>query len=183
MWETVELREIRVFLVLAEELHFGRTADRLGLTQSRVSQTLRQLEAKLGERLLSRTSRRASLTPFGKGFLGEVKAPYGELSGVLARTHAANSSLEGTLKLGMLAASSGGPDLTAIIDEFEGLHPECAIRLSEVFFTDPLGPLQRNEIDLMATRLPIKQACLIVGPTLMTEPRVLAVADDHPLAA
>jgi DNA-binding transcriptional LysR family regulator len=48
MWRAVELRELRVFLVLAEELHFGRTADRLGLTQSRVSQSIRDLERKLG---------------------------------------------------------------------------------------------------------------------------------------
>jgi DNA-binding transcriptional LysR family regulator len=48
MWESVELREIRAFLALANELHFGRTAEVLGLSQSRVSQVIRQLEAKLG---------------------------------------------------------------------------------------------------------------------------------------
>src|SRR5918992_1159156 len=53
MWELIELREIRVFLVLAEELHFGRTATRLGLTQSRVSQSLRGFERKLGVRLFA----------------------------------------------------------------------------------------------------------------------------------
>ena len=68
MWESVELREIRVFLALAEELHFGRTAQRLGLTQSRVSQTLRQLERKMGGQLVYRTSRRVALTPFGRDF-------------------------------------------------------------------------------------------------------------------
>ena len=183
MWQAVELREIRVFLVLAEELHFGRSADRLGLTQSRVSQILRHLEAKLGGRLLSRTSRRAALTPLGERFLAEVKVPYGELSDVLERTHAANSGLDGTLKLGMLAASSGGPHLTEIIDAYEELHPECEVVVSEIFFTDPLGPLRRNEIDLMATRLPIEQPDLVVGPTLVRERRVLAVADDHPLAS
>ena len=68
MHETVELREIRVFLTLAEELHFGRTADRLGLTQSRVSQSLRALERKLGEDLVHRTSRRVALTAPGERF-------------------------------------------------------------------------------------------------------------------
>lgn len=53
MWEAVDLREIRVFLTLAEELHFGRSADRLGVSQSRVSQTVRQLETKLGTPLSS----------------------------------------------------------------------------------------------------------------------------------
>ena len=64
MWETVELREIRVFLALAQELHFGRAAERLGITQSRVSQSLRELELKLGESL-HRTSRRVALTGTG----------------------------------------------------------------------------------------------------------------------
>jgi predicted DNA-binding protein (UPF0251 family) len=68
MWETIELREIRVFLALADELHFGRAAERLGVTQSRVSQSLRTLEAKLGERLIHRTSRHVALTAAGERF-------------------------------------------------------------------------------------------------------------------
>src|SRR5919198_3775966 len=62
MWEHVELREIRVFLALCEELHFGRTAQRLQISQTRVSQTVRELEHKLGVRLFERTSRRGGLT-------------------------------------------------------------------------------------------------------------------------
>ena len=65
MWQTVELRELRVFATLAEELHFGRTAEKLQLTPSRISQSLRTLEEKLGGQLVHRTSRRVKLTPFG----------------------------------------------------------------------------------------------------------------------
>ena len=182
MWRAVELREIRVFLALAEELHFRRTAERLQLTPSRVSQTLRELEAKLGGELVSRTSRRVALTPLGERFIAEARSPYEELLGVLERTHAANRRLAGPLRLGLLAANSGGPHLTPIVEAFERLNPECELVVSEVFFTDPLGPLRRGEIDLMATRLPIDQPDIVVGPTLASEPMVLAVADDHPLA-
>jgi hypothetical protein len=62
----VELREIEVFLTLAEELHFGRTAERLHLTSSRVSQVVRSLETRLGGALFERTSRRVRFTPLGK---------------------------------------------------------------------------------------------------------------------
>ena len=182
MWELVELRELRLFLTLAEELHFGRAAERLHLTPSRVSQTLRGLEHKLGGQLLHRTSRRVTLTPLGERFLAEISPVCDQLAGILERTHAASRGLSGTLRLGLLAANSGGPHLTAIIAAFEERCPGCELQVSEVFFTDPLGSLRRGEIDLMATRLPIRQPDLVVGPTLSREPRVLAVARDHPLA-
>src|SRR5215213_1306682 len=104
MWSAVELREIRVFVTLADELHFGRTAERLQVTPSRVSQTLRELEAKVGGQLFTRTSRRVALTPLGERFLAQVRPPYEELAGVLERTHAGNRGLDGTLRLGLLAA-------------------------------------------------------------------------------
>ncbi len=71
MWSTVELRELRVFLTLAEELHFGRTAERLHVTPSRVSQILRELERKLGSQLVHRTSRHVELTALGERFRKE----------------------------------------------------------------------------------------------------------------
>jgi DNA-binding transcriptional LysR family regulator len=181
MWSAVELREIRAFLMLAEELHFARTAERLGITPSRVSQTLRDLETKLGGRLVERTSRRVALTALGERFLTEAKPAYERLIGVLEGMQTA-TAVEGPLRLGLLAANSGGPHLTEIIEAFERRHPECGVIVSEVFFTDSLGPLRRGEIDVMATRLPIDQPDLAVGPTLVREPMVLAVAADHPLA-
>jgi DNA-binding transcriptional LysR family regulator len=182
MWELVELRELRLFLTLAEELHFGRAAERHHLTPSRVSQTLRGLEHKLGGQLLHRTSRRVTLTPFGERFLAEIGPVCDQLADVIERTHALSRGLQGTLRLGLLAANSGGPHLTAIVSAFEERHPGCELQVSEVFFTDPLGPLRRGEIDLMTTHLPIRQPDLVVGPALSREPRVLAVARDHPLA-
>jgi DNA-binding transcriptional LysR family regulator len=182
VWSSVELREIQVFLVVAEELHFARSADRLGMTPSRLSQIVRGLERKLGGELFRRTSRRVELTSLGERLLAEAKPPYEDLLGALERTYAANRSLDGTLLLGLLAANSGGPHLTAIVETFERVHPECEVVMSEVFFPDPLGPLRRGEIDAMASPLPIDQPDIVVGPTLAREPVILAVARDHPLA-
>jgi len=182
MWSTVELREIRAFLTLAEELHFGRSAARLQVTPSRVSQILRELEAKLGGQLVDRTSRRVALTPLGETFLARIGPAFEQFDRVLDQTQRAGGRLEGPLRVGLLAANSGGPHLAAIIDAFERRHPECEVIVSEVFFTDPLGPVRRGEIDVMATRLPIDQPDLKVGPTLAREPMMLAVAVGHPLA-
>src|ERR671931_2167318 len=118
-WSAVELREIRVFLVLAEELHFGRAAERLHLTSSRVSQIQRELESKLGVQLLHRTSRRVELTVHGKSFRDDAGIVYEQLVALFERTRASTSSLAGPLRLGILQAGIEGPELPVIVDEFE----------------------------------------------------------------
>jgi DNA-binding transcriptional LysR family regulator len=182
MWQTVDLGELRVFLALAEELHFGRTAERLQVTPSRVSQSLRGLEHKLGAQLVHRTSRRVQLTRFGERFLADVRPAYDQLTGVLERTNAAARSLEGTLRLGLLSGPAGGAHLIEIIGAFEALHPECKVEVVQVSWDDPFRPLRENDVELMASWIPLKQPDLVVGPILTSQRRVIAVARDHPLA-
>jgi DNA-binding transcriptional LysR family regulator len=182
MWEAIELRELRVFLVLAEELHFGRTADRLRLTPSRVSQSLRQLEDKLGAQLLHRTSRRVSLTAFGERFLAELAPVNAELAAVLERAHGAARSLEGALRLGVFSGLVGGPRLVEIVDAFSAQHRECQVEIVQVSWDDPLAPLRDGDVELMASWIPLEQPDLVVGPVLTRQPRVAAVASDHPIA-
>src|SRR5512133_1480941 len=115
MWQTVELRELRIFLLLAEELHFGRTAARVGLTQSRVSQSVRALERKLGVELAARTSRRVTLTAAGERFRDEVAAALTELEDVLRRTEESSARLIEPVRLGVISAAAVGPRLRSII--------------------------------------------------------------------
>jgi DNA-binding transcriptional LysR family regulator len=178
MWEAIELREIRVFLALAEELHFARTAERLGLTPSRVSQSLRELESKLGGQLLYRTSRRVSLTPFGERFRYEASAAYEQLATVLRDSHTPAPSL----RLGTFEPCSAGSHLTEIVHAFERRHG-CDVQVHEIEHGgEPLDRLRRGELDVLAIRLPLDAPHVVVGPILSVEPRVLAVAADHPLA-
>ena len=181
MWEHVELREVRVFLVLCDELHFGRTAERMHLSQTRVSQLVRSLERKLGGQLFERTSRRVALTPAGRRLHDELTPAYRGLADVLGRAYAANGSIDGVLRLGVYS-TAGGPRLIDIVRTFEARHPECDVQISDMAWEDTLGPLQRGEIDVLAMRLPIERPDLVVGPILSSLPRVLAVARDHPLA-
>jgi DNA-binding transcriptional LysR family regulator len=178
MWETIELREIRVFLALAEELHFARTAERLGLTQSRISQSLRGLERKLGGQLLYRTSRHVSLTPFGERFRDEAGAAYQQLAAVLQDSRKPAE----TLRLGIFEPCSAGPHLTEILDAFERRNG-WDVDVHEIDHGgDPLGRLRHGDIDVLVIRLPLDAPDVAVGPILSVEPRVLAVAADHPLA-
>jgi DNA-binding transcriptional LysR family regulator len=132
----VELREIRVFLALAEELHFGRTAHRLGLTQSRVSQTLRTLESKLADQLLRRTSRHVALTTAGERLLTEVGEPYREMLDALGRCSGADRPLHGTLRLGVVAAGAVAPGLLRVVELFEARYPECRVEIAELPFRE-----------------------------------------------
>jgi DNA-binding transcriptional LysR family regulator len=182
MWEAIDLRELRVFLTLAEELHFGRTAERLRLTPSRVSQSLRELEDKLGAQLVHRTSRRVRLTSFGERLLEEVGPAYRELTRALEQTHAAARSLAGSLRLGLFSGPAEGPHLMAIVDAFGALHPECDVDVVQLSWDDPLAQLRQGAVDLIGSWLPLEQQDVVVGPVLTRQPRVVAVAPQHPLA-
>jgi DNA-binding transcriptional LysR family regulator len=177
MWETIELREVRVFLALAGELHFGRAAERLGVTQSRVSQSLRTLEAKLGERLVHRTSRRVALTAAGERFLADLAPAYERLAAVLQ-----GATQTATLRIGLLTSITTGPGLIELIGAFERRHPGCSVEVKELALSDRWEPLRARDVDVIAGRRPEDEPDLVTGPTLALEPWVLAVAADHPLS-
>jgi DNA-binding transcriptional LysR family regulator len=180
--EHVELRQLRAFLVVAEELHFGRAADRLRVSPSRVSQLVRALETVIGAALFERTSRRVALTPMGERLRSRVGPACNELTQAVNDLRNNGDRLTGELRLGVVLATNGGPHLPEIIGVFEARHPACRVVVSEIAWSDPLGPLRRGEVDLTAIRFPLRQPDLVVGPVLTTDERALAVADDHPLA-
>jgi DNA-binding transcriptional LysR family regulator len=183
MWSDAELREIRVFLVLAEELHFGRTAGRLEITPSYVSQTVRTLEARLGGRLFDRTSRRVRLTPLGERLRAGADPAYQQLLRALEETHQAAVGVAGTLRVGMYTESLGGPRLLEIVRAFEDRHAGASVALIVTGLTrNYLDVLRGHEVDMLATRLPVSDPGIAVGPVLSCEPRVLLVARGDQLA-
>ena len=90
MWQDVELRELRIFLMLADELHFGRTAERLGISQPGVSEAVRILESRLGVKVFDRTSRRVRLTPAGEGLKRDLMPALAALDHALAQCESAD---------------------------------------------------------------------------------------------
>src|SRR3954467_5395644 len=126
MWESVELRHLRTFLVVADELHFGRAADRLRASPSRVSQLIRTLETIVGEPLFVRTSRHVALTSAGAQLRLRVQPAYA------GRPRAADEVGGGGvagLRLGLLMAASGGRRLTEIVALFERRHPGSRVAI------------------------------------------------------
>jgi DNA-binding transcriptional LysR family regulator len=179
----IELREVRLFLTLAEELHFGRTAERLGLTTSRASQTLSALERKLGGRpLFERTSRVVTLTAAGAALREDLRPALAGFDGALDRARVRGSG-PGVVRVGVLNAASGGAVLNRAIERFEATYDGATVRLWTTQFNDRLGLLRRGEVDLTVTRLPLRQPDIEIGPLLSEgDDRVLMVAANHPLA-
>ncbi|MFF8599641.1 LysR family transcriptional regulator [Streptomyces sp. NPDC015232] len=177
---SLDIRELEAFLVLAEELHFGRAGERLYVSQSRVSQLLRSLEGRIGAPLVERTSRRVGLTPLGESFLASLRPAYDALRGAVDEARAAARSLDGVLRIGF----QGTVDdyLARAITGFEERFPKCAIEVAEIALSDPFGPVRRKEVDCAVVLLPVAEDDLLLGPVFSRQPQTLAVSTRHPLA-
>lgn len=176
----LEVRELECFLVLAEELHFGRAGERLYVSQSRVSQLLRSLESRIGARLVDRTNRRVRLTPPGERFLAELRPAYDDLKDVVERARAAARGVQGVLRLGFQGQVS--ERVMTRIDAFEALFPDCATEITEVPLNDPFGTLRRGEVDAAIVLLPVEEPDLVVGPTFSRQQPNVAISRRHPFA-
>ena len=176
----MELRDIEIFLTLAEELHFGRTAEHLRVSQARVSQSIKQQERRIGGALFERTSRRVRLTPLGERLRDRLAAGYGEIMTGIDEAIAAARGQAGTLTVG--AFDTHHTEIAAVLDLFRQRHPQCELRLREIVVADPFGGLRAGRIDIAMLWLPIREPDLTVGPHVHTERLVLAVAAGHPLA-
>lgn len=177
----MEFSELEVFITLSEELHFGRTAQRLYLSQGRVSQLLRSLETRVGAELFSRTSRRVNLTPLGAGYLARVRPAVESLRTALAEAQSHARGSRPRLHVGFVGTSDIG--LVKIVAAFREAHPQCDIILTELRLNDPFSAVQRGELDAVFACLPVSDPSLVVGPVLSRVPVVLTVAADHPFAS
>jgi DNA-binding transcriptional LysR family regulator len=178
----VELREIEIFLALADELHFGRTAERLFLSSSRISQTVRALEARVGGRLFERTSRQVRLTPLGEQLRDGLRPAYDQIHEAFAAVRTVAAGVTGELRISLLTFAAGGPSFADIVARFEADNPACRVVVYEAFPGEALNRLRRGELDLVAHWLPLSQPDLTVGPVLAREDRAVAVNSGHPLA-
>jgi DNA-binding transcriptional LysR family regulator len=177
----MDVTEIEVFLTLAEELHFGRTAQRLHLSQPRVSRLVASLERQVGGALFERTSRRVALTSLGKRLRDRVAPAYAELRAALEEAKTSARGTGGTLRLGCLITTTG-PALTWLAEEFQRRHPDCNLTLHDVDIADPYGPLRGGRVDVLANWLVVDEPDLTAGPVLEYRDRVLIVGRHHRLA-
>ncbi|MEU8528769.1 MULTISPECIES: LysR family transcriptional regulator [Streptomyces] len=179
----LERIELEAFLTLAEELHFGRTAERLGVTTGRISQTVKKLERRVGTPLFDRTSRSVHLTDVGRRLYEDLRPARELIDTALARAAAAARGPATTLRVGF-STPWGGERVARAAEAFRrhDAAADCAIDIQEVQLDGAFRPLLEGELDLQLAAFPVREPGLTTGPVLWSEPRVLLVPAGHPLA-
>ncbi|MFF1717047.1 LysR family transcriptional regulator [Streptomyces sp. NPDC058268] len=176
----LEIRELECFIALADELHFGRAGERLYVSQSRVSQLLRDLERRIGTRLVERSSRRVRLTPAGERFLAELRPAYETLSAAVDAARESARGVTGRLRIGFQGTADAR--LMGAIADFQERHPGCVTEIVEVPFADPFGAVRHGDVDTAIVLLPVEEPDLVLGPLFSRQQQTVAVSVRHPFA-
>ncbi|MET9373861.1 LysR family transcriptional regulator [Streptomyces sp. NPDC002992] len=177
----LERGEMEMFLALAEELHFGRTAERLYCSTGRVSQTIKQLERRVGAPLFERTSRRVELTSLGRRLRDDLLPLYEGIRGAMERAEAAGRGITGTLTVGFMGTQNARV-LSAARDVFELRSPDCDVRVVETHLHHHTAQLRDGTADLLLITLPVSEPDLTVGAVITRSTRYMCLAADHRLA-
>jgi DNA-binding transcriptional LysR family regulator len=174
------LQQIECLIALADELHFGRTAERLGCSQSRVSQLVAALESRVGARLVERSSRRVAMTPVGAQFVKEVRPAYRALQRTLdrARERAMRGAVE-ELRIGF-----SGMVYEEIASTFRVLHDQhgVAVRTHDLPLGSPFTAVRDGEVDAAIVELPVREPELTIGFLFPPQDQFVVLSADHPAA-
>lgn len=179
----MDLRQLRYFVVLAEELHFRRAAERLNITQAPLSVAIQTLEREFGAQLFNRTQRRVALTEIGAAFREHALS-------ILERVERSQSEVRqmvlgeaGQLRIGFTAASSLLSFFPEIICAFRNRYPKVQVTLLDISSTGQISALQSREIDVGIIRsFNTKQPADICFNKLIRDRLVVAMHADNPLS-
>ena len=173
------LEQLRGFLAVAEELHFGRAAARLKMTQPPLSRQIQKLERAVGAQLLERDNRRVNLTAAGEVFLAEARRLLALADSAPELARRVSSGSRGFVRIGFTAASTYGT-LGRLIDEVDRGLPDIDLDLQEMVTHEQIAALLNGEIDLGLARPPF-DAETFASRLLLREALLVAVPAGHRL--
>ena len=177
---SVELRHLRSFVAVAEELNFTRAASRVHLAQQALSAQIRQLETLVGARLFTRTTRKVELTAAGRALLKRVPALLESVDDAIEATARAGRGETGELGVGLLATAP--LDFTPrLLRAFADARPQVVVSVRNYPFDDPSGGLRDHRTDVALVWLPFTSDDLVCEP-LFADPRMAVLPADHRLA-
>jgi DNA-binding transcriptional LysR family regulator len=177
----MELRDCECFVAVAEELHFSRAAERLGMAQPPLSQRIRALEEELGARLFSRTSRSVALTPAGEAFLREARLVLAAARRAGETARRVGQGLAGRLTVGFVNPAMDA-FLSDALAKFRRDAPEVALTLREMGTREQVAALAAERLDVGFVRRAGQDFPGVVLTVVAREPYVLAVPAGHALA-
>jgi DNA-binding transcriptional LysR family regulator len=173
---------LRSFIAVAEELHFGRAARIVHLSQPALSLQISGMEQELGVQLLIRNRRKTELTPAGRVFLGEAREVVQRTDEAIALTRRAALGQVGTLRIGFISTAAAIL-VPPLVKRFRERYQHVELDLRNVLTRDQLTQLQENRLDVGFLRLPLPTPPEIRTRVIHREPFVLLMPASHPLAA
>ncbi|THA40274.1 LysR family transcriptional regulator [Streptomyces sp. A1547] len=183
------IRHLQCFVAVAEERHFGRAAELLGMAQPPLSQRIQRLERELGVRLFERTSRQVTITAAGTMLLDDARLLLARADALAATARRIRNGESGLLRAA-LPPDLAGEAIAAILAAFRQHHPGVELELHELSTAEQLARFASRELDVGLVRHPCDLAGLELGPVLRRELGVLlpreapaATLDEVPLAA
>jgi DNA-binding transcriptional LysR family regulator len=177
----MELRHLRYFIAVAEELHFGRAAQLLGISQPPLSQQIQALEQELGARLFERTNRRVALSEAGRLFLDEARLVLAQVDKASDVARRAQLGELGELKIGFTTSAPFTSSIPQAIFSFRQRFPAVHLALQEMNSKEVAAGLEDESIQVGIMRpLALPDSLLVVE--LLREPLVAIINADHPLA-
>ena len=169
----LDLRRLRYFVALAEELHFGRAADRLGIAQPVLSRQIAKLERELGTDLVTRSSRRVELTPAGRQLADDAR-PLLATAGAAGRRARRAAAGRPALTVGFFV---GDPIIT-LVRAFDAAHCDTDIDATRLYWSDQPGALLDGRVDVSFVHLPIDDSGLDLAH-LYSAPRLALLPGGH----
>lgn len=176
----MELRHLRYFVTVAEELHFGRAAKKLHISQPPLSMQIRALENELGVTLLNRTQRSVALTQAGNALLGEARHILARVDQAVLMTRRASRGEIGELAIGFISVADYNV-LPVVLREFRRAFPLVNLILRESTTDAQIRDLLAGRIDVGFVLPPINEPSL-ESVAILREPLIAALPDKHPLA-
>lgn len=177
---SIELRHLRYFLAVADTLHFGRAAERLGMSQPPLSQQIRQLETLLGARLFLRANRRVELTEAGRVLQEQATAVLERMDKAVDLTQRAQRGETGELRIGLTRATPLSTQIPRAIFAYRQQFPQVQLKLREMNTLQQIDALMAGELDVGLIRKRALPAPLM-SRKLFSDPLALVVHDQHPL--
>jgi len=178
----MELRHLRQFVVVAEEGHITRAAERLGIQQPPLSQRIKAIEAELDVQLFRRKARGVELTGAGRVFLDRARATLAQYDSAFEATRGAARGEQGRLCVGIMPTTPFHPFVPFVIRAFRAAFPLVLLTLDECLRKEAIERLQDEQMDVAFLRAPLTEPRNLVVNPLLVEPMVVALPSDHPLA-